>query len=59
MKTYTNNDLEYIAHIIDIAHGLNLLPEIFYSAIKHMKENPQSSIEAAIQASLNEWDITE
>ena len=46
-----------IVQILDKAHQFGLTTEIVVTALKEMKEHPESSPLLALQIAANDWDI--
>ena len=47
--------LEIVANYIEDAGKYGLVPEVVYFALKYMKNNPESSIEDALDYGYWEW----
>ena len=49
------NELTIIKNILDETFNHGLQPEVIYSAMKILKENPNLTIEEALKNGYNEW----
>lgn len=57
LKNYKSEDMFEIVQILDKAHQFGLTTEIVVTALKEMKEHPESSPLLALQIAANDWDI--
>ena len=57
VKQQQLEDLDTVSGVIHEAGRYQLTSEVLLSALYFMKENPKSSIEAALSAGMDEWDV--
>ena len=57
LKEYKSDTMFKIVEILDRAHQFGLTTEVVVTALKEMKEHPESSPLLALQIATNDWDI--
>jgi len=55
--TKSLKDLDLISDALREASSYSLTAEVFLWSLYHMKENPNASIEEALNAGMREWDL--
>lgn len=53
----TLEDLDIVSGVIHEAGRYHLTAEVILSALYYIKEKPESSIEEALSAGMDEWDV--
>lgn len=49
------NELKYIANVLEWSQEYNMVPEVIWSALQAMKQDPSISIQEAMLYGYNEW----
>jgi len=57
LKDYKSDTMFKVVEILDRAHQFGLTTEVVYTALKEMKENPESSPLLSLQIAAKDWDL--
>lgn len=50
-----SNELKYIENVLEWSQEYNMVPEVIWSALQAMKQDPSISIQEAMYHGYNEW----
>jgi hypothetical protein len=50
-----SNELKYIENVLKWSQEYNMVPEVIWSALQAMKQDPSISIQEAMYHGYNEW----
>lgn len=57
LKEYKSDTMFKVVEILDRAYQFGLTTEVVYTALKEMKENPESSPLLSLQIAAKDWDL--